>query len=297
MATVAIVSRKGGSGKSTLASNMAAYLAKRNIPVLLGDLDRQQSMRVWLSRRPADMPAINSWAADVNTALLRVPGSAPNVILDTPGGLHGHALSKVVMMADAIVLPVGASVFDRESVGECWAELRNHPRIKSGRCKVACVGMRLDARTDAMQTTRDWALAQGLEWLGSLRSAQVYVRAVENGLSIFDLPAKVSNADRAQWIALLGWLKGQMERPLQAEKERLVPATLPGEAARTAMHYQTAAALRTPVKIQTPVVASQLRRPDTMAVPSTTVLPKETSATSNRVASVLIGLFGKLRYR
>ena len=56
MGTLAVVSRKGGSGKSTLATNLAAYMARRTGSVTLGDLDHQQSMRVWLARRPLRRP-------------------------------------------------------------------------------------------------------------------------------------------------------------------------------------------------------------------------------------------------
>ncbi len=138
---------------------------------------------------------------------MRPPASAANLVIDTAGGLQGFALSKMVMWADAIVIPVCASAFDREARAQCWAELRAHPRVKSGRCLVACMGVRLDGRTDAEQVTRDWAAAQDLRWLGWLRSAQVYVRAVENGLSIFDMPIKTTSADRSQWKPLWAWLK------------------------------------------------------------------------------------------
>ncbi|MFM2399851.1 MAG: hypothetical protein RL341_2008 [Pseudomonadota bacterium] len=218
MATVAIISQKGGCGKSTLATNIAAYFASRRVPITLGDLDHQQSMRVWLNRRPADAPAIASWAADAG-ALWRPPVGTTHVVVDTPGGLHGFALAKVVMIADAILIPVSGSIFDRESVADCWAQLRAHPRVKSGRCQVACIGMRLDGRTDAEKITRQWAASIELPWLGSLRSAQVYVRAIENGLSIFDMPSKITRADRAQWQPLIAWLQEQFAAVSQSSKK------------------------------------------------------------------------------
>ncbi|MGL4573432.1 MAG: ParA family protein [Burkholderiaceae bacterium] len=234
MATVAIISQKGGCGKSTLATNIAAYFASQRVPITLGDLDHQQSMRVWLNRRPADAPAIASWAADAS-ALWRPPAGTTHVVVDTPGGLHGFALAKVVMIADAILIPVSGSIFDRESVADCWAELRAHPRVKSGRCQVACIGMRLDGRTDAEQITRQWAASIELPWLGSLRSAQVYVRAIENGLSIFDMPSKITRADRAQWRPLIAWLEEQFAAVNQSsKKEKPVLKPLPPKPAPSA---------------------------------------------------------------
>jgi hypothetical protein len=35
----------------------------------------------------------------------------------------------------------------------------------------------------------------------------VYVRATENGLSLFDMPARTTAADRSQWKQLLDWVK------------------------------------------------------------------------------------------
>ena len=207
MPTVALVSRKGGCGKSTLATNIAAHFARGGLPVTLGDLDHQQSMRVWLKRRPSAAPAIAGWVGDVAGNVR--PLGVSHLVLDTPGGLHGLALAKVAMVADAILIPVSGSVFDREAASDCWAELRAHPRVVSGRCQVAAIGMRLDRRTQAEEIASDWAASIGLTWLCSLRSSQVYVRAVENGLSIFDMPPSVTTIDREQWDPLIAWLTTQ----------------------------------------------------------------------------------------
>lgn len=231
MGTIAIVSRKGGSGKSTLATHLASYLARRNESVTLGDLDHQQSMRVWLSRRPSAAPRIVGWLAD-SGGLARPLIGTQHLILDTPGGLHGLGLAKVVMASDAILLPVAGSVFDRESASDCWNELRAHPKVASGRCRVAALGMRLDGRTGAGEITEDWAASVGLTYLGALRAAQVYVRAVENGISIFDMPATVTQVDRAQWLPILAFVEpvlGQGPHALApADRAPPVDTVLPG---------------------------------------------------------------------
>ena len=53
MTVVAVANPKGGVGKSTLATNIAGYYASRGHAVVLGDVDRQQSARLWLQQRPA----------------------------------------------------------------------------------------------------------------------------------------------------------------------------------------------------------------------------------------------------
>ena len=205
MPVIAVVNRKGGSGKSTFSAHVAAWCARQGHSVMLGDVDRQQSSRMWLRRRPVHLPAIAPWAMDQNT--LKVPTGISHVVLDTPGGLHGFELARVVMFADAIVVPVCPSMFDRESAAMCLAELQALPRIASGRCRLGSVGMRIDGRTNAAESMRAWADAVGVPFLGTLRETQLYARALERGLTLFDLPQQQVAADLAQWEPILEWLE------------------------------------------------------------------------------------------
>jgi chromosome partitioning protein len=97
---------------------------------MLGDIDRQQSTRTWLRQRnaapSAERPEIKAWAVDPRF-FARPPSSADHVVLDTPGGLTGLDLREL-MYADAILMPVCNSLFDRESA-RCLAELRTLPRV------------------------------------------------------------------------------------------------------------------------------------------------------------------------
>ncbi len=228
MPVIAVVNRKGGSGKSTLAAHMAAWCARQGSAVMLGDVDRQQSARAWLKRRDAALPAIAPWAVDQKN-MLRVPTGITHVVLDTPGGLHGFELARVVMFADAIIMPVCNSMFDRESAADCHAELMALPRVASGRCKLVTIGMRIDARTNAAQTLREWSEDLGLPYLGALRETQLYVRSLERGMTIFDLPAQTAATDLQQWEPILDWLK---------------PLLYPPKAANDASRFEPAAAFK-----------------------------------------------------
>lgn len=209
MPVIAVVNRKGGSGKSTLAAHIAAWCARQGYNVMLGDVDRQQSSRAWLRRRDPALPAIAPWALDQKN-VLRVPSGITHVVLDTPGGLHGLELARVVMFADAIIMPVCHSVFDRESAAGCYAELMALPRVANGRCKVATIGMRIDGRTRAAEVLQQWSEQVGVPFLGALRETQVYVRALERGLTIFDIAAKQAQTDLDQWQPILDWLMPQL---------------------------------------------------------------------------------------
>jgi chromosome partitioning protein len=227
MPVIAVVNRKGGSGKSTFAAHLAAWCALQGHAVMLGDIDRQQSSRGWLKRRDAALPTIAPWTLDQKN-VLRVPTGITHVILDTPGGVHGFELARIVMFADAIVIPVCPSVFDREAAAACHAELMTLPRVASGKCRVAAVGMRVDGRTSAGETIKAWSEQRDLELLGVLRETQLYVRSLERGLTLFDLPASQTPTDMAQWAPILDWLKPMLEPVAANDPAALRPASVGG---------------------------------------------------------------------
>jgi chromosome partitioning protein len=98
------------------------------------------------------------------------------------------------------------------------------PRVADGRCKLAVVGMRIDGRTRASQVLADWSQGLGLPYLGPLREAQLYVRSLERGLTLFDLPASQTAVDLAQWEPILEWMRPILQ-PAQAAKVRPIQTT------------------------------------------------------------------------
>jgi len=229
MPVIAVVNHKGGSGKSTLATHLAAWLARQGLMVMLGDMDRQQSARTWLKQRDPSLPAILPWTAD-HRGVLRPPTGVTHVVLDTPAGMHGLELAKVVMSADAVIMPVCSSFFDRDSAASCITELMTLPRVASRKCRLGVVGMRIDARTHSAQTLRQWALSMQVLFLGVLRQTQVYVRGLENGQTVFDLTGSAAQVDLEQWEPILQWLRpiaqltpaGEQTRP-ESRRENFSP--------------------------------------------------------------------------
>lgn len=230
MSVIAVVNRKGGSGKSTLATHIAAYCALRGAAVALGDIDRQQSTRAWLRQRKArlagDAARIVAWHVDPRS-FVRPPANIDHVVMDTPGGLTGLDLARVVMYADAVVVPVGTSIFDRESAAACLAELRTLPRVASGRCRVAAIGMRVDARTEAGELLLAWSDEHKVPIVAVLPQSTTYVRCVDKGLTLFDLPLDEMEADLAHWKPLLQWLRPLVRPAANASEPTPVPAVAP----------------------------------------------------------------------
>ncbi len=211
MAVIAVVNRKGGSGKSTLATHIASYLAERGCEVMLGDVDRQQSSRLWLGLRPEGRPPIHGWTID-DRNFARPPAGVKHVVLDTPGGFQGVGLMKVALYADAILIPSTPSLFDRQAAAECIKELRTYPRVQTGKCRLAGIGMRIDGRTRNAALLEAWADGQGLEHLGTIKEAQVYARCLEQGMSVFDFPRnRAIEGFLLEWQRVCGWIDDVLE--------------------------------------------------------------------------------------
>lgn len=203
MPMVVIANPKGGVGKSTLATNVAGYFASRGHAVMLGDADRQQSSRLWLGLRPEAARPIATW--DVNADLIvRPPRGTTHVVLDTPGGLHGWRFNDVVKMADKIIVPLQASVFDIFATRAFLDQLAENRHV--GKLQVGIVGMRVDARTIASDKLREFIDSLGLPVLGYLRDTQNYVHLAARGLTVFDVSAGRVAKDLEQWRSICDWL-------------------------------------------------------------------------------------------
>jgi len=203
MPIVVVANPKGGVGKSTLSTNIAGYYASRGHAVMLGDVDRQQSSRLWLGLRPAAARAIASWETDADD-IVRPPKGTTHVVLDTPAGLHGKRLNDVVKMADRIVVPLQPSVFDIFATRAFLDELVHNKH--AAKTQIALVGMRVDARTIAADHLHEFVDRLGVPVLGYLRDTQNYVHLAARGLTLFDVAPGRVEKDLEQWRALCQWL-------------------------------------------------------------------------------------------
>jgi chromosome partitioning protein len=234
MSVIAVGNRKVRSGKSTLATHLAAVFANVGAAVALGDIDRQQSTRTWLRQRKSsgERTKILGWNVDAKT-FVRAPVGIDHVVMDTPGGLTGLDLARVVMYADAVLMPISNSLFDRSSAADCLAELRTMPRVQSGRCRVAAVGMRIDPHTEVVERVRAWAAEQKLSLVAVLPQSPAYVRCAERGMTLFDVPQQHVEEELGHWMPLLQWLRPLLHPAANGGATVGTSAALQGSAARS----------------------------------------------------------------
>lgn len=202
MKTILIANPKGGAGKTTVSTNLAGYLASQGEDVYLWDLDRQKSSLHWLSLRPDYLPAIHRLDSD-RSAERAKGGKDSWLILDSPAGLHGEALSDIVKRSHKIIVPLVPSPYDMEAT----RAFLNDKVMKKGKSDLAIIGMRVDARTKAAERLDEFLAPIDLPVLTHLRETMNYVNAAFEGKSIFDLPPSLVEKDLEQWEPLLDWVE------------------------------------------------------------------------------------------
>ncbi len=203
MPVILVANPKGGVGKSTLATNLAGCLAHAGRAVMLGDADRQQSSRQWLQQRPAALPAVQGWAIDKD-GRARPPKGVDHVVIDTPAGLHGKRLEALMGVADRVLIPLQASLFDIQATHAFVNELRAHPRGAS--LQLGLVGMRVRDHTKAADQLLQYLSTVPVPVVAWLRDTQNYVQLAARGLTLWDVAPSRVERDLEQWAPLAAWL-------------------------------------------------------------------------------------------
>jgi chromosome partitioning protein len=205
MPVIVVANPKGGVGKSTVSTQIAGYLAQSGHQVMLGDVDRQQSARTWLSLRPPELPVIHTWDTSYDN-IVKPPKGTTHVVLDTPAGLHGKRLDEVMKLADKVLIPLQPSIFDIYATREFVSELQ--ARKKGHHVSIAAVANRVKTGSISADQLRTFLHTLNIPVLGEFRDTQNYVHLAARGLTLWDVAPSRVEKDLEQWKEVMGWLEG-----------------------------------------------------------------------------------------
>jgi chromosome partitioning protein len=155
--------------------------------------------------RSRALPPIQSWDVERDNPA-RPPKGTTHVVLDTPAGLHGKALDRVLRLVNRVIIPVQPSLFDILATQHFLDALLEEKAVRKEQAFVAVIGMRVDARTRAAGELDRFLSSYELPVLAHLRDTQLYVQAAANGLTLFDLSASRAEKDLEQWQPIIDWV-------------------------------------------------------------------------------------------
>jgi chromosome partitioning protein len=178
--------------------------------VALCDLDPQRSTEFWLKQRPATSARIRGHS--LANSFTHPPADARHVVIDTPSGFQGLAYLRVMMYADAVLIPTAFSFFDRRALESTVRVLQAAPRVVKGKCSIACVGTRIDSRSNDDALLETMLRDLGVPYLGAIPSARIYSRCLEQGLTVFDFPSAVARRQMVHWAGVIAWLETILAR-------------------------------------------------------------------------------------
>jgi chromosome partitioning protein len=225
--TTLVINPKGGSGKTTVTTNLASYFAAKAVAVTVMDYDPQGSSLAWLQlRRPPLAQICAANAAPQKGMRLRgiemhAPANTRQLIIDAPAGASGLLLQEMLSKADCILIPVVPSAIDIHSTANFIRDLLLAGRVRARNIRLAVVANRVRPSAPAYQPLERFLKSLSLPLLARLGDSDVYLKAAETGVGIFETDPAACEAEREQFRPVAEWV----EREQQALRpdEKIVP--------------------------------------------------------------------------
>ena len=208
MRSILVLNSKGGSGKTTIATNLASFYASIGKQVALVDFDSQESSIGWLKARSSAKPPITG----IKGYGIKVKRGVDYKIIDAPAGLQGAALTKVLNMAESVIIPVLPSPIDMRAAGDFIKNIKKHSRVVKKKSKIALVANRGRDYTNIYWELDEFLEGQKIPFLTMVRDSQNYIRGAEKGLGIYEMGPAMTEVDRTYFEPIIDWLNSKKSR-------------------------------------------------------------------------------------
>lgn len=207
MQQVLCLNAKGGCGKTTIATNLSTWYANCGLKVALADHDPQYSSLDWLEARQ-DYEGIPEIEAIDGVKTNGRPSRGTDVlVVDAPANIHGPELTALLRRTDTLLVPVLPSPIDMRAVARFLGELIKTGRVSRGQTRIAMIENRVRENTRIFKVLEAFLAEYDVPVLTHLHESQMYLKAAETGLGIFELPRATVAKEMDQWDPIANWLK------------------------------------------------------------------------------------------
>ncbi len=230
MNTTLVINPKGGSGKTTVAINLASYFAASGIATTIMDYDSQGSSLNWLAlRAPHAVPIRGADATRQKGNRLRslamyVPAQTEQLIIDAPAACGGLALQEMLERATCIVIPLVPSSIDIHATGKFVREVLLSAKMRARNVPVAIVANKVRRSMPAYRPLERFLESLELQLTARLIDSDVYVKAAETGIGIFEMELALTLAERQQFTPLAQWVERNSGLGARQTEHQLVRA-------------------------------------------------------------------------
>ena len=126
------------------------------------------------------------------------------MVHDMPAAAVGDQLA-VASVCDKLIIPITPSPIDIKAALRLWVTLSNIGWLDNPNMEIGMIANRVKANTKYLETFDSFIQRTNITRIATLRDTQNYIRSLDAGLSLFDLPpSRVAN-DLAQWQPIMEW--------------------------------------------------------------------------------------------
>ena len=223
MNTTLVINPKGGSGKTTVTTSLASYFVSKAVAVTIMDYDPQGSSLNWLRIRQSSRPRIHGAnAAPQRGPRLRgiemyVPAETQQLVVDAPAGASGLLLQELLGRADCVVIPVAPSMIDIHATANFIRDLLLSGRVRARNIRLGVIANRVRNSMPTYEPLERFLKALSLPLLARLSDSDMFLKAVETGVGIFEMDLPLAESECEQFRPVAQWVEGQ-QPPLSRQE-------------------------------------------------------------------------------
>jgi chromosome partitioning protein len=189
---VAVANQKGGVGKTTTTMNLAGAFHAKGYKVTVADGDGQSSCLRWNGVAAEDSPlpfnivSVAGHGKQIGNAVSQLANDAEIVLVDCPPSIESLTTARVLVVADATIIPTDSSPLDMWS-SEGMMRLVEQTRTVQPNGKYAILLNRANVKTMLHAQMRELLQESKVHLLNTaVKQREVYRLTAALGRTVFD---------------------------------------------------------------------------------------------------------------